>query len=102
MTTETPQEVLPVEPRLTERWLALVDILYLSQVVWLYVFSLLYPVMGIFYGILFLAGGVSAQAKKVGRICLILGIINAVLVIIAVVMMLVLGLTGALAGLMQD
>ena len=102
MTTDTPQEAVLVEPRLAERWQALVDILYLSQVTWLYVFSLLYPVMGLFYGILFLTGGISTRAKKVGRICLILGIINTVLVIVGLALVLVLGLTGALAGLGKD
>jgi fumarate reductase subunit D len=102
VTTEAPQEAVLVEPRLAERWQALVDILYLSQVTWLYVFSLIYPVVGLFFGILLLAGGISAPAKKVGRICLILGIINTVLVIIGLILTLVLGLTGALAGLGKD
>lgn len=99
MTTETPLPALPEESRLVERQQALVDILYLSQVTWLYVFSLLYPVMGIFYGILFLVGGLAPKTKRIGRICLILGIINTVLVIVFLVVMLVLGLTGVLAGL---
>lgn len=102
MTGETPQEVLPLGPRQTERWQALVDILYLTQVTWLYVFSLVYPLVGLFYGILLLAGSASARAKRVGKVCLILGIINTALVIVVLAIALVLGLTGALAGLGQD
>ena len=101
MTTES-QVPGVAEPRLTERLSALVDILYLSQVTWLYVFSLLYPAMGLFYGILFLTGSISEKSKKVGRICLILGIMNTALVLIAVVTLGVLGATGVLAGLGQD
>jgi hypothetical protein len=90
------------DARMTERWQALVDVLYLSQVVWLYVFSAIYPVMGLFYGILFLAGGISPKAKRIGKVCLILGVINTALVILGLVMLLVLGLAGALAGIGQD
>ena len=99
MTTETPREVPALEPRLAERAQALVDILYLMQVTWLYVFALVYPVIGLFYGILLLTGSVSDKSRRIGRICLILGIINTVLVVVLFVVMLALGLTGALAGL---
>jgi hypothetical protein len=90
------------DPRLTERWQSLVDVMYLSQVTWLYLFSAIYPVMGIFYGILFLAGSVSPKGKKIGKVCLILGIINTALAILALVLMLTLGLAGALAGIGKD
>jgi len=89
-------------PRQVERWQALVDILYLSQLFAFYVFSALYPFMGLFYGILLLAGGVAPKTKKVGRICLILGIINLGLCLVAGIAFLVLALTGVLAGLAND
>jgi hypothetical protein len=87
-----------LDPRLAERWPALVDIFYVTQLTWLYVFSAIYPFMGIFYGVLLLAGSVTSKAKKVGRVCLILGIINTALCVVAFVALLVLGLVGALAS----
>lgn len=86
-------------PALAERFGMLVDILYLTQVVWLYVFAAVYPFMGLFYGILFLVGAKGDKTKKMGRILLILGIINTVLFIVAVGVMIALGAVGALAGL---
>ena len=86
-------------PRQVERWQTLVDVLYLNQVVFLYIFSAIYPFMGLFYGILLLVGSVSPSAKRVGRICLILGIVNTALFIIGLGVFFVLGLTGLLAGL---
>jgi uncharacterized membrane protein len=88
-----------LSPALAERFGMLVDILYLTQVVWLYVFAAIYPFMGLFYGILFLVGAKSDKTKKMGKILLILGIINTVLFIIAVGVMIALGAVGALAGL---
>jgi hypothetical protein len=90
------------DPRLTERWQSLVDIMYLSQVTWLYLFSAIYPIMGLFYGILFLSGSISPKAKRIGKVCLILGIINTALTIIALFLVLTLGLAGALAGIGKD
>jgi hypothetical protein len=99
---ETTPKPAELEPRQGERWQALVDILYLSQLATLYLFSATYPMMGILYGILFLAGGISPKTKKIGRVCLILGIINTALVILSLAALLVLGLAGALAGIKKD
>ncbi len=91
-----------VLPKQAERWHALIDILYLTQVIWLYVFSALYPFIGLFYGIVLMSGSISAKSKRIGRVCLILGIINLVLSSLAVAGVLVLSLTGLLAGLSAD
>ena len=88
-----------LSPALAERFGMLVDILYLTQVVWLYVFAAIYPFMGLFYGILFLVGGKGEKTRRMGKVLLILGIINTVLFIIAVGVMIALGAVGALAGL---
>jgi len=82
------------DTRLAERWQSLIDVLYLSQVTWLYLFSAVYPVVGLFYGILLLAGSASPGAKRIGRVCLILGIINTVLVMLVLITVLTLGLAG--------
>ena len=99
----TGETVVPVLPsRQVERWQALIDILYLTQIYVLYVFSAIYPFMGLFYGILLLAGSVSPKAKRIGRICLILGIINLALCLVAGAVFLVLALTGIIAGIAGD
>lgn len=82
-----------------ERWLATADILYVTQVTWLYVFSALYPFMGIFYGVLLMVASVTPKAKRIGKVCLILGIINTVLFVLAVAAIFALGLVGALSSL---
>lgn len=89
-------------PRQHERWQALVDILYLTQLTWLYVFAAIYPFFGLFYGILLISGSISPRAKRVGRVCLILGIINLALAIVAVIAFVALGLSGLWAGLMNE
>ncbi|MEO0114701.1 MAG: hypothetical protein ABIK93_04430 [candidate division WOR-3 bacterium] len=55
---------------------ALIDILYLTNVTWLYVFSLIYPLFGIIFGVIISTGSISEKGKRIGKICLILGIIN--------------------------
>lgn len=96
---ETSPNPFLTDPRLNERWRSLVDILYLGSVTWLYVFSTIYPVVGLFFGILLLSGSVSPNGKRVGKVCLILGIINTVLVIIFLILVMALGLAGALSGI---
>lgn len=66
----------------SERIPTLVDILYLVNVVWLYVFSLIYPFFGIVFGIILNQASISESAKKIGRTCLILGVINIGLIIV--------------------
>ncbi|MEO0083286.1 MAG: hypothetical protein ABIK33_02730 [candidate division WOR-3 bacterium] len=66
----------------SERLPTLIDILYLVNVVWLYVFSLIYPFFGIIFGIILNQASISESAKKIGRTCLILGVINIGLIII--------------------
>lgn len=95
---ETLPKPVDIEPRLTERWQSLVDILYLSQVAYLYIFAATYPFMGIGYGVLLLVGGITPKTKRIGKICLILGIINTALFIVGMVLLLMFGIIGALAA----
>ena len=99
---ETTPNPAPTDPRLDERWKSLVDILYLGSVTWLYLFSAIYPVVGLFFGILLLSGSVSPGGRKVGKVCLILGIINAVLVIFLFTLILALGVAGTLSALGRE
>jgi hypothetical protein len=73
------------------RMQALIDILYLTNTTWLYVFSIIYPLFGIIFGIILSQGSLSEQGKKIGKTCLILGIVNLALVVILVVLIIVLG-----------
>ncbi len=106
MDNPTPQPSPAIRATLNgnqaERWHALIDILYLMQVAWLYLFAALYPFMGLFYGILLLAGGLSSKTKKIGKIVLVLGIINLALFILGFVGFLVLSFTGLLAGIAAE
>lgn len=73
------------------RMQALIDILYLTNTTWLYTFSLIYPLFGIIFGVILLQGSLSEQGKRIGKTCLILGIVNLALVIISVILIIVLG-----------
>jgi len=97
---ETAVSSPAVLPAQAERAQALIDLLYLNQVVFLYLFSAVYPFMGLFYGIIYLAGSVAPRAKRIGRVCLILGIINLALVLVVGGIILALAFTGVLASLL--
>jgi hypothetical protein len=75
----------------TNRLQSLIDILYLTNVIWLYVFSLIYPLFGIIFGIILSAGGISKPTKKVGRICIILGVVNIILFILVLIVLILAG-----------
>ncbi|MCX7785934.1 MAG: hypothetical protein N2201_06935 [candidate division WOR-3 bacterium] len=70
---------------------SLIDIIYLVNVTWLYVFSLIYPLFGIIFGVIISQGSISQYGQKIGRTCLILGVVNLVLLIISVVIFIALG-----------
>jgi hypothetical protein len=74
-----------------KRKLAFFDIAYLLLVIALYASCLLSPLFGIVLGIAFLSGGATDETRRVGRICLILGIINIVLVVITMAGMIAMG-----------
>jgi len=70
---------------------ALVEMLYLLLAIWLYVTALAAPLVGIIVGIVFMSAGRMATTKRMGRVCLILGIINAVFLIGVFTMLAALG-----------
>ena len=70
---------------------SLVDLMYLLVSAWLYVISLVYPLIGIVFGIVFLTWATTDDVRRVGRVCLILGIVNVALVLLAAGLMLALG-----------
>lgn len=69
---------------------ALIDILYLTNVTWLYVFSIIYPLFGIILGVIILTSSISDKGKRIGKICLILGIVNIVISILGLIVLVVL------------
>lgn len=83
--TNQPTWLNEMMQRQANRIISLVDILYLTNVTWLYFFSVIYPLFGIIFGIILINGSVSDTGKKIGRICLILGIINVILSVLIVV-----------------
>lgn len=55
---------------------ALLDILYLMSLIWLYLMAFIVPLAGIVTGIVFSSAAGTEETKRIGRICLILGIIS--------------------------
>ncbi len=76
-----------------ERLNAFIDILYLYAVTGFYLLSLIYPFFGIIFGLVFQNAGKTNQAKRIGKVCLILGIINIAICLIFLIVMLVTGIT---------
>jgi|GEM_PF-1808974 len=70
---------------------SLVDLMYLLVSVWLYVISLAYPVIGIVFGVVFMTWASTDDVRRMGRVCLILGIVNTALILLVVGLMLALG-----------
>jgi len=66
---ETTAKPAGTNPRLTECWHAIADIMYLNRVTWLYVFSAIHPTVGLFCGILLLSGSISPKGRKTGKVC---------------------------------
>jgi hypothetical protein len=83
----------PVVDSHDHRKRSLVDLLYLLVSVWIYLVSLFYPLIGIVLGVVFMTWATTDDVKRMGKTCLILGIINIALLLLA------LGLTVALGGL---
>jgi succinate dehydrogenase/fumarate reductase cytochrome b subunit len=79
----TPAADLPPERTQETRKQALVDLVYLLLLVGLYAVSLLHPLAGIILGIVLTSSGETERIRKTGRVCLILGVVNLVLVLLA-------------------
>lgn len=94
-----PAPSVEITAKQHERWLTLIDVLYLLQLFAVYLLSAIYPFFGLAYGILFMSGGLTPRTKKIGRVCLILGIINLALCFLFVIAIIFLSLTGILAAL---
>ena len=73
------------------RRLAFFDIAYLLLVISLYAGCLFSPLLGIVLGIALMSAGATEETRRVGRVCLILGIANAVLVVITMIGMIAVG-----------
>ena len=70
---------------------SLVDLMYLLVTAWLYAVSLIFPLVGFVFGFVFLTWATTDDVRRMGRVCLILGIVNIALVLLAVGLMLALG-----------
>jgi|UniRef100_A0A7C3YZ10 hypothetical protein len=77
----------------TERINSFIDIFYLLNITWLYIFSLIYPLFGIVVGLILQNAGKTPAGKRVGKICLILGIINIGISIIFLITILLTGIS---------
>ncbi|TET21531.1 MAG: hypothetical protein E3J71_09225 [Candidatus Stahlbacteria bacterium] len=70
------EQPLTLEEKKRVRFEATIDILYLMNLLGLYVGSFLSPIIGIIYAIILKSGSLSERAKRVGHICLILALIG--------------------------
>ncbi len=75
-----------------------IDLLCVGAVALFFVYSLAIPLFGIIIGAVLLNIGVSPQSKRVGKACLILGIISIVFYFLFLVMSLVIGTLPFLQG----
>lgn len=90
--TERTRFTIPeLTPHQSNRIHTLIDMLYLMNTTWLYIMSFIYPFFGIIMGVVLSQGSISASGKKIGRICLILGIINLVLALIFTIIFVIIG-----------
>jgi hypothetical protein len=74
-----------------KRRVVLIDVLYLLLITLLYSVSLLSPLFGIVVGIVLMSWGGTDETRRIGRICLILGIINIGLTLIVMTIMIAFG-----------
>ena len=65
---------------------AVVDIVYLLGLAFIYVISLVLPILGIAIAIILKTGALTERVKKVGRVCLILGLAGLGLWLLAVIL----------------
>ncbi|MEO0108822.1 MAG: hypothetical protein ABIK62_06610 [candidate division WOR-3 bacterium] len=69
----------------------LIDLLYLLVLFGLYTSALIYPLVGIILGIVLVTWSGTEATRRVGRTCLVLGVINAILVLLVLVLVVALG-----------
>ncbi len=60
----------------------LVDVCYILLTVYLYISSLLVPLLGIVVGLFLLLGGAHLKTRSVGKVCLALGLVNLVVLFV--------------------
>jgi len=77
---------------------AVVDLLYVGLVVLFCVYSLSVPFLGIIVGAILMNVGVSPSSKRVGKACLILGIVSIVFYLILGISLVLLGTLPLLQG----
>jgi len=98
---ETTPKPAETDPRLTERWQSLVDIMTSPARLAVPV-SAGHPVVGLSCGVLLLFVTIAAKGRKTGKVRIILGIVNTAPVILAFTLVRALGLAGAFAGTGKD
>ncbi|NLI99165.1 hypothetical protein GX441_10970 [bacterium] len=82
------------------RFEATIDILYLLNLTFLYVYSVVSPIFGIIIAIILKSGSLSERAKKVGNTCLIISLIClGVWVVLFILIIVIAALVGTMAGL---
>lgn len=81
------------------RFEATIDILYLVNLTFLYIYSVVSPLIGLIFAIILKTGALSERAKKVGNTCLIISLIClGVWVVLFVVIIVIAAVVGSMGG----
>ncbi len=81
------------------RFDATIDILYLLNLTFLYIYSVVSPLIGLIFAIILKTGALSERAKKIGNTCLIISLIClGVWVVLFVIIIVIAAVVGSMGG----
>jgi hypothetical protein len=89
------EQELSLDEKKKIRFEATIDILYLINLTFLYVYSLLSPVVGIILAIILKSGSLSERGKKIGNTCLILALIGLGLAVLIIIIVIIIAVVAA-------
>lgn len=94
------QEPITFDDPKRVRFEATIDILYLLNLTFLYIYSVVSPLIGLIFAIILKTGAISERAKKVGNTCLIISLIClGVWVVLFVIIIVIAAVVGSMGGL---
>lgn len=81
----TPESVGSLNDTAAQRKAALFEILYLLVSLGIYVLSLFQPFAGLVLGVVFLSWGTTNRVRRMGKTCMILGIVNLAVILLLLI-----------------
>jgi hypothetical protein len=93
------QEPTTFDDRKRVRFEATIDILYLFNLTFLYIYSVISPLIGLVLAIILKSGALSERAKKVGNTCLIISLIClGIWVVLFIIIIVIAAVIGSMRG----